>query len=512
MDLASFCNLIRERTGIVHDGSRLPRLRDAISLRMSGREIDSRNEYLGLLLRDPIEFGRLVSLITINETYFYREPSCLRVLSERLIPELLRDRAPGTEIKLLSAGCSTGEEPYSLAIEILEKVNPSLRGRFRIVGADIDSVALSRAAKGVYEKTSFRSMSPDLKAKYFEEIAPGRYEISAQVRSMVSFESLNLLSRPYPALFSGMDVIFFRNVSIYFDAPTQREIFERLSRILNPGGFLFLAAAEVFPYNNEGMLSLVRREGAFFYRKGEGSGAEEMFREDRPRKSGAFLDAPPFPFPKLPEIEEKERRAESAPLPSVPFRFPATESPLRRDGGSSLPSERKDPGMLLGEALELAKGKDYDKALELIETASGARSALTRAHALKANILVNLGRLEEAEQLAGEVLEADPMCLESYLLLGLIAKLRDKPDESLKRFKEALYVRPSCWLAHFSLAEIHHLRGDGEMARREYGIVERLLESDGFPDHGLPLFSLPMPLEQVARLCRHRISGSGGKK
>ena len=167
---------------------------------------------------------------------------------------------------------------------------------------------------------------------------------------------------------------------------------------------------------------------------------------------------------------------------------------------------RKSPEESFEEALALAESKQYDRAIERINTLTACEPSFVRAHTLKGNLLINLERLEEAEQACLKAVEIDELCLEGYLLLGLIAKKNEDHNTSLRRFKEALYVRPSCWLAHFYLAEIHHSRGEIDKARREYLVILKLSERGELKDPGLSFFPLTIPIEQIMHLCRHKLA------
>ena len=143
MDTSYFQNLIKERCGLVFEDSIKVRLERGICAKMSEKGIGSATEYFNRIFRDQSEFNDLVDLLTVNETYFMREPLHLELMVNRLIPELLAVKNPGEKIKIISAGCSTGEEPYSVIIKIMEKFGTETRDLFSVIGVDIDSNALS---------------------------------------------------------------------------------------------------------------------------------------------------------------------------------------------------------------------------------------------------------------------------------------------------------------------------------------------------------------------------------
>jgi chemotaxis protein methyltransferase CheR len=172
MDLTPFKNLIKERCGLHFEDSRTASLSEGIRNRMAESGIASYPKYLDCLMYDQDEFHCLVNLLTVNETYFFREPVHLQLLTQRIIPELLAQKKTEKKIRIVSAGCSTGEEPYSLAIAAMEKYGAAAKTFCTVIGADIDGDALRKAEKGVYNTHSFRGLSDDLRERYFEPM-PG---------------------------------------------------------------------------------------------------------------------------------------------------------------------------------------------------------------------------------------------------------------------------------------------------------------------------------------------------
>jgi chemotaxis protein methyltransferase CheR len=165
-----------------------------------------------------------------------------------------------------------------------------------------------------------------------------------------------------------------------------------------------------------------------------------------------------------------------------------------------------DPEALFNEALSCASDKRYDETLKKIDELLQANPALVKALTLKASVLINLRRFEEAESLCLDCAKLDQWCLESYLLLGLSAYFRNDLDAALKRFRESLYVTSSCWLAHFYLAEIYRLLDDAATACREYSIVVRILKNGDFQEHGLTYFPLSFSKDNILHMCGQNLS------
>jgi len=190
------------------------------------------------------EFPRLIDELTTNETYFFRERGQLRALMSEILPELRLRRAErgGAPISIWSAGCSSGEEPYTIVILALEAgLVPGVD--VRVYASDISQSMLRRARQGVYREVSFREMEPSLREKYFVE-KEGLWRISDSVKEHVDFIHLNLLDRSKIALLGAMDVILCRNVIIYFDVESKRRVIQTFFEKLRPGGHLLLGHSE----------------------------------------------------------------------------------------------------------------------------------------------------------------------------------------------------------------------------------------------------------------------------
>lgn len=478
MALAPIKDLVRKHCGLSFEDGREPLLAEGIKTRLSKRGLSSPDEYLEVLSRDADEVGKLVSLITVNETYFFREAVHFRILTERLIPELWAFRGGQGRLKIVCAGCSTGEEPYTIAIALHEKFGPGFSSRFSIIGFDIDAEALGKARQGSYAAHSFRGVSERIRGAFFESEG-NRYRIIKACREGVTFVSQNICGDTYPDALRDADVIFYRNVSIYFEPEIQQRIFRNLAGLLHERGYLFLSSTETFCHNI-GVLSLVEKDGIFFYSKGV-----EVQIEERRKKAECASSAAARPA-------SVAVRSAPAPAPAPAPRVPAARS-------------QEEPHRIFDDALRLAEGKQYADALDRLVKVIALKPSFAEAYLLKTEILVNCKRFDEAEAACHQALAQDRWCLEGQLFLGLIAKIRGAFAAAAQRFKEALYIQSSCWVAHFYLGDIHRCEGDFERAGREYHLVIKLLEEQGKAEHGLKFFSFSFPREQIVHLCRHNL-------
>ncbi len=206
---------------------------------------------------------KVVEAMTVNETYFFRDQAPFDALRSIVLPTLVRERAGERQLRIWSAAASTGQEAFSIALTFREHFRHLTDWRLRILASDLSSHVLGRARRGVYTSTEVsRGLSPDLLQRYFRREGED-WELDADVRRMVDFQSINLAA-PLPSL-PEMDVIFLRNVLIYFDLPTRKAVLTGMLRILRPGGYLFLGAAET-PLPLEDRFQRIEFERANCYR------------------------------------------------------------------------------------------------------------------------------------------------------------------------------------------------------------------------------------------------------
>jgi chemotaxis protein methyltransferase CheR len=242
-----FAELVRSHSGISFGQETRFLLERRIARRMRELSITSLSAYQYELRNESRRDGELAALIdeiTTNETYFFRERSQLRALVGEVLPEALvaRRERGGGPVSVWSAGCSSGEEPYSIVILAREAGFDPERD-LRVYASDISRRMMKRARAGTYRETSFRETEPALRAKYFGE-KDGAWTVSDTVKKCVNFIHLNLMDRSRVALLGAMDVILCRNVMIYFDPVTKREVIATLEDKLRSGGHLLLGHSE----------------------------------------------------------------------------------------------------------------------------------------------------------------------------------------------------------------------------------------------------------------------------
>ncbi len=241
--------LICTRFGLVYTVETAYLIERRLQQRLEANGLSSFFDYYQLLT-DPTqplarrerELQEIFELLSTRETYFFRESYQLDAFREVLLPQLHYKRPRGQQLSVWSAGCASGEEPYSIAVEIIES------GLFdgwnvRIIGSDLSSQALHAAVQGIYGPSSFRQTDPGRHNRYFRPLT-GRWQIIESVRRMCTFVRLNLIEDDFGSVGGPFDAIFCRNVISYFDRSERQRLIERLSDKLAPGGYLFLGHAE----------------------------------------------------------------------------------------------------------------------------------------------------------------------------------------------------------------------------------------------------------------------------
>lgn len=222
-----------------------------INKRLLETDTGSFNEYYNYLVNNQVEEDELIDALTINVSKFFRNPFVFEFISEKLVPRLIFGKLKKKEkyLRIWSAGCASGEEPYSLAIifnEFLEKENLELD--LRIFATDIDKKSLKSAKEGVYNFESIKEVKYGLLSKYFIQ-ENSSFKIVSKIKNMVNFSFYDLLEKksyaPPESIFGNFDLVFCRNVLIYFNLEYQEKIFEKLHHSLAPNGYLILGEAEM---------------------------------------------------------------------------------------------------------------------------------------------------------------------------------------------------------------------------------------------------------------------------
>ena len=422
-DFARLRMLLAKVAGLVFDESRRESLAYSVAERLRATGVASVAEYLEMVSQaGSPERQELLDEVTIQETHFFRNPPQVRALRAHVLPELLRAAAGGERrLRIWSAGCSTGEEPYTIAM-ILRELLPTTAGwDVKVVATDVSERALAAARDGVYGSRAVQLASPEELARFFVARADGRYAVRPEVRELVEFRHHNLVTEPPPFPPSDrLDLVLCRNVTIYFSRETTRDLVSRLHAVLRDGGYLFLGHAEtLWQVSDEFRLVAL----------GSGESAAFVYRR---------LDGPP--------AEGAERRA------VLPDRRTADEPPPG-------PDRRKGPRRAweaLRRVTQEPPSRTAPRPRDPDDLLAQARTAVAE------------GRYADAARLADLVSQEDPLQAAAHRLRGgaLVALGRD--DDALVAFRKAVYLDPDDGMAHFELAGALARCGHAAAAVREY--------------------------------------------
>ena len=264
-------DLIHERFGLFFDDNQRGSLRSRLTGRLATLGLASFEDYYHYLRFGPEraeELQRMVTHLTNNETYFYREMPQLQVFAETVLRAVKEAKTSTGErsLRVLSAGCSTGEEAYTLAMMIYDSGQFFWSWDVQVIGMDVDRVALEKAGRAVYHHNSFRGVSPAVKERHFVPAAAGAAQVKDAIRRLVAFRPGNIVE---PASYAGLpplDVIFCRNVLIYFSEAMILRVVRLFHEALAPGGYVFLGHAESLSRITD-MFTPIRFQGAMVYRK-----------------------------------------------------------------------------------------------------------------------------------------------------------------------------------------------------------------------------------------------------
>ncbi|MGV8950691.1 MAG: CheR family methyltransferase [Cypionkella sp.] len=243
-DLTTLCDFLYARTGMQFGESKRYYIDRRVADRMAQKHLTDFADYYALLRAEPGEAEQLINSFTINETYFYREDHQLSCLSQSILPEIIRSKTPGDKIRIWSVPCSSGEEPYSIAIWLLENWALVNAYNVEIVGSDIDTAIVAQALEANYGRRAVMRLSPELVDRYFMPGEDGRVRLIDDLRESVSFSPCNINDEASVARQGRFDVVFCRNLLIYFDGAARIRCMQNLFNSLMPGGYMCLGHSE----------------------------------------------------------------------------------------------------------------------------------------------------------------------------------------------------------------------------------------------------------------------------
>ncbi len=271
-------DFIYNQTGIYITDNRKYLLETRLTNRLKELGLSSFSEYYYFLKYDPErkkELEKLYSVVTTNETFFFRNEPQLKVFQNIILPKVIEWKQRVRKLRIWSAGCSTGEEPYTISIILHEVLKQDIKKwNIKITANDISSDVITVAKRGIYGEYSLRTTPPFIRAKYFEKIGEGRYKIKREIQNLVEFKQINLIDTLQVKRIEKSQVVFCRNVIIYFDENAKKKVINLIYDNLEEGGYLFLGHSESL-HNLSRAFIPKYYPGSIVYKKGEISGSNE---------------------------------------------------------------------------------------------------------------------------------------------------------------------------------------------------------------------------------------------
>lgn len=437
--LSEFNHYLCIHTGLNFSENRLRELERGLRAASGELGFDDPVECMHRLMASPLTRKQIEVLsihLTVGETYFFREPESFETLEFEVLPQLAAKAGgrPGM-LRIWSAACSSGEEPYSIAMLLDRKKQLFEDWEITILATDINLNALEKAEQGVYTPWSLRNLPKMIETTYFNNLGQNRFEVKPHIKKMVQFDYLNLAEDVYPSLLNNtnaMDIVFCRNVLMYFLPAVADNVIPRLYRSLVPDGWLMVSPTDAFHVLDNVCFKRFAPGLSLFVKCEKG---EEVKAE--PVKTSWT------PPPKLPQPPEPPR---SAPV----------ENPLE-------------------EAREKYKNGDYTGAASLISGTLLPGANAGEAHALAARSFANLGQLDEAETWCRKAIDTDKLDPEFHYLLAVIHQEQGRPEDAVQSLKKCLYVDRDFIAGHFTMGNIALHQHEWATARKHLQTALSLL-------------------------------------
>ena len=506
-DVHRFRAVVAQRLGLQFEDGRLDLLADLLQQRCERWGGGSCTEYLDRLASDagwPEELPALATELTVGETYFFRHPDHFAAFAEIALPARQRAREDVHRLRILSAGCASGEETYSLAILLREGAARLGGWKLDLLGIDVNRASLARAAAGSYSPWSLRETAPEVMARYFRPNGRG-FVLDDAIRRSVVFEERNLLDDD-PAFWQPetFDVVFCRNVIMYFTPETIRLVIARIARALAPGGFLFLGYAETLRGISP-EFHLCHTHDTFYYQRRPAPELHAALPDPAAALSPSQLGFDESPEANGAWAESIQRAADRI---ATLARRPARQPPRAPDGGAPSAAPQANAAALLARALELLREERLADAMDVVRALPPASRMDADSQLLRAVLLTNSGELAEAENVCRQLLELDELNAGAHYLLALCREQAGDARAAVDHNQAAAYLDPGFAMPHVHLGLVARRAGDLETARRELEQAWVLLSREDAAR--ILLFGGGFSRHALAELCRAELAACGG--
>ena len=497
-EIEQFRTLVARRLGLRYEDGKLDYLAEVARQRMELAGIASLESYLERLnssSRGTDEYRALSEQLTVNETFFFRNADSFRAFAEIVLPERIRARTREKRLRILSAGCASGEEPYSLAVMVREALPDLVNWDVKITGIDVSPAILGKATEARYSAWSLRATSEDARRRYFR--ADGEdFVLSPDIQRMVTFEERNLVDGD-PLFWQALDcdVVFCRNVLMYFTPDTARDVVRRIGRALLPNGFLFLGHAETLRGLTQ-EFRLCHTHDTFYYRRNDASDAVVA----QAAGAGSSGEQPACSPP--PDVES------TASWVDVIQRASERIAALS-DCGSPAPTiaARTWDLRLVLDAMRLER---FSAALQLIRELPPDSDGDPDALLLRAVLLTNNGMLDESEEVCRRLLAVDEFNAGAHYLMALCREHAGDLTGAVDQGQTAIYLDAGFAMPHFHLGIMARRSGDAATAQREFGLALSLFAREDAAR--LLLFGGGFSRDTLLQLSRTQLRAAGGEE
>jgi chemotaxis protein methyltransferase CheR len=416
----------------------------------SAFEFTNTIKFIDWLLRSALndqQMGTLASHITIGETYFFREKKSFDFIEQIYLPGLIIKRY-GAErrLRVWCAGCATGEEAYSLAIILTQTIPDIKNWNISILATDINPLFLDQAQNGIYKKWSFRNNTEEFISKYFEKKGENEFHILPEIKKMVQFSYQNLADESYPDIHANLpsvDILFCRNVLIYFSPEGGRQVSERFYDSLADGGILVVSPVEMSSLISP-KFNTIHYSGFTIYHKGKLSASKKV------NATNEISDVKPVPSAVVPHQNKVQTFRQEEKPEQIQKKEPLQEKKI-------LPEAPAEKGISENEfvrAQSLFETGSFDDAEILLDGPLKQSNPNGKTLLLLAKTKANLGKLKEAEELCEKGLGIDKLNTGFHYLYATVMQEKGNDEKAIASLKISVYLEPDFVLAHFLLGTL----------------------------------------------------------
>ncbi|WP_319780362.1 CheR family methyltransferase [Maridesulfovibrio sp.] len=477
--ICKLADMVRHRFGLDFAPNRWKDLRTAVILfhrEESPANTVTASDCLDHILSRSVgdkDLEQFINRLTIGETFFFRDSKALNVLEHEILRKLSGTGSGiNGAIRIWSTACSTGEEPYTIAMICRRS---GLKAD--IYGTDIDSHALIKAQEGCYRRWSFRSADTGFRDIFFRKVGANSYLIDSSIKKMVNLSRLNLMDSAVPSSLMDMDVVLCRNVLMYFSPSGVNNVLDKIWNCLTPGGWLIATPSESALLTSHGKFEPVNLDGALFFRKNE---QYKPFRIDFTDQSPCHGDCDfHFAFPGLCFGEQSQEEVGTFAEIDIPIHEPEDTPVEQAEENCPVEGEDVDGAELLEQGRNLRLQGDFAGALACYEKNIGQEHAQDiRAAALLeiAGVKADSGFADEAARWCERAIELDRIAPQAHFLLGQICLQQGDRDRAVAEMRNAVFLDSGFIMGHVLLGNVYLENKDKNAALRHFRIALQELE------------------------------------